>query len=358
MMEPHNSPDEGACTLYGETVSRRTLPRNFDQRDINLFNHELEKTIPRTRLLQLKDVRVTSEGVLFKRFRLLPESFAFAHHLKQWKWRSRLKFFVRNYVRRRSRDLARDALWVTDEWSTGYFHWLADVLSRLYVMRDRLEPFVLLLPLDYASRDFVQSSLRAFGVGEVEFIGQDEVVRCPRLFLPTHTAPSGHYNHEIIHGVRRLLLDAYGEAREHGAYERVYISRSRAPKRKIANEDAVLGILAEFEFQTIYAEDLSFEEQVKIFSRVRCLVSNHGAGLTNMLFMPAGNVLELRHQTDCINNCYFTLSSALNLGYFYQTCVPENPAQDPHAADLVVDVNTLRANLALMLEVELPGQVD
>jgi hypothetical protein len=43
-----------------------------------------------------------------------------------------------------------------------------------------------------------------------------------------------------------------------------------------------------FDFQTIYAEDLSFEQQVKICSRARHLVSNHGAGLTNMLFMPQG----------------------------------------------------------------------
>jgi len=89
---------------------------------------------------------------------------------------------------------------------------------------------------------------------------------------------------------------------------------------------------------------------VEISSQARYLVSNHGAGMTNMLFMPEGsNVLELRHREDCINNCYFTLSSALNLNYFYQTCPSGGDAQDPHAADLLVDANALRANLTLML---------
>jgi hypothetical protein len=92
-------------------------------------------------------------------------------------------------------------------------------------------------------------------------------------------------------------------------------------------------------------------QQVKIASAARYLISNHGAGLTNMLFMrPGGSVLELRHNTDRINNCYFTLASALNHRYFYQTCAPENRDEDPHNANLFVDVAALRANLKLMLQ--------
>ena len=69
-----------------------------------------------------------------------------------------------------------------------------------------------------------------------------------------------------------------------------------------------------------------------------------------MLFMrEGGSVLELRHQADCINNCYFTLSSALDFNYFYQTCAPQEPAADPHDAHLVVDCDQLEQNLTLLL---------
>ena len=69
-----------------------------------------------------------------------------------------------------------------------------------------------------------------------------------------------------------------------------------------------------------------------------------------MLFMsPGANVLELRHATDRINNCYFTMASAMNLNYFYQSCEPANRDEDPHSADLKVDVEALRTNLDLML---------
>jgi hypothetical protein len=69
-----------------------------------------------------------------------------------------------------------------------------------------------------------------------------------------------------------------------------------------------------------------------------------------MLFMQdGGSVLELRHEADCINNCYFTLSSALDFNYFYQTCAAQDPAADPHVAHLIVDPEQLEKNLTLLL---------
>jgi capsular polysaccharide biosynthesis protein len=183
-------------------------------------------------------------------------------------------------------------------------------------------------------------------VKRLEFIRPGEVLHCRNLLLPTHTAPSGHYNEDLIRGVRDVLLSAYGEPGEQADGERIYISRQSATKRRIVNEDEVTLTLRKFGFQTIFAEGLSFEQQVRTFSRARYIVSNHGAGLTNMLFMrEGGSVLELRHHSDRINNCYFTLCSALNLNYFYQTCLPASDGPDPHTVDLLVDLQQLESNL-------------
>lgn len=349
-MRPDTSASDHKAQLYPESFSIRRLPANFKQQDLALFNHELQMAIPETSLLELRNVRVSSEGLLFSGRRLLPESFAFPANMKQWRRRSLIKFFARNYLVRRTRTIERDALWITDDWSNGYFHWLTDALTRLYVMRDRLDEFLLLLPSDYATLDFVRSALKCFGVKNVEFIRHDEVLLCRRLFMPTHTAPSGHYSDVLIGGVRNELLRTFGDSTYTGNGERVYISRLRARKRRIVNEAAVTELLASLGFQIVYAEELTFEQQVKLCSKTRYLVSNHGAGLTNMLFMPEGAaLLELRHQTDATNNCYFTLASAIGLNYFYQTCLPANDNQDPHSADLVVDLDALILNLSLLL---------
>jgi capsular polysaccharide biosynthesis protein len=339
---------EVICTFYGESIARRKLPLNFNQADLTLFEGELERVIPETRLLQFSDVLASPEGLLFKGSKILPESFAFPYHLDDWRFRSLLKFFATNYAFRRRRKIEQEALWITDYWSTGYFHWLTDVLTRLFVVRDRAREMLLVLPGKYEASEHVQSSLRAFGVTNVDFIGTNEVVECHRLLMPSHTAPSGHFNQEAIRGVREMLLSAYGDAGDH--QEKIYISRAKAGRRRIINEDDVTSVLRDFGFETIRGEELSFEQQVQIFSRARYIVSNHGAGLTNMLFMKErGSVLELRHQTDCINNCYFTLSSALALNYFYQTCAPHDPSADPHDANLVVDADQLKKNLRLLL---------
>ena len=343
-----NASPEVVTTLYAETVATRNLPVNFNQDHLALFKHEIERTIPQIRLLKFPNVRVSSDGLLFAGFKILPESFAFPHHLQQWKLRSVLKSLFTNYFSRRVRRVDNEVLWITDYWSREYFHWIADALSRLFVVRDRLNDLILTLPSGYQDLDYVNSSLKAFAVKHVDFVKPEETLHCRNLLLPTHAAPSGHYNRDVIQGVRDVLLSAYGDANAHGESERIYISRHRAMKRRIVNEGEIGNILQDLGFQTIRAEELSFEQQVKTFSRARYIVSNHGAGLTNMLFMrEGGSVLELRHHLDQINNCYFTLASALDLNYFYQICEPSTVDSDLHTADLLVDPHALETNLRI-----------
>jgi hypothetical protein len=350
-VKPESAPAPDVTTLRPETTSRRKLPLNLKQDDLILFSGELERVIPPTRLLKLHNVSVSAEGVLFQKGRMLPESFAFPHTRASWKRRSVVKFFLNNYLLRRRRRFARRSIWVTDDWSAGYFHWLADVLPRLFTMKDQLKDLVLLLPHECKQLKYVADSLRPFSIGGVEFVNPDEVLVCESLLVPTQTAPSGHYNDELIRAVGKLLVEFYAGPSRETAADRIYISRAGAPKRRIANEQEVIDVLRAFDFRIVRTEDHSLAEQVKIAAGARYVVSNHGAGLTNILFMTAGaSVLELRHATDRINNCYFTLAAALDLNYFYQSCEAENAAEDPHSADLRVDTGALKTNVELMLK--------
>lgn len=345
-----NSHPSAVGVLRPRRVSRRRLPVNFRQDDLPLFGHDLELVIPPAELLELRGVRVSSDGFLYRGLKILPESFAFPFLYDNWKRRSVLKFFVTNYLLRRRRNVEGRAAWITDDWGGGYFHWLADSLTRLYTIREEARGMTLLLPHAHASLGFVRPSLAPFRLRDVRFIAPDETLVCERLVVPMHTAPSGHYDEQVLGGVRRLLLEAYGAPPGAAGGERLYISRGRATKRRIANEEEVVRVVRGFGFRVVYAEDHTFEEQVGMASSARFFVSNHGAGLTNMLFVrDGGRVLELRHQTDKVNNCYFTMASALGLEYFYQTCPSDDPAADPHYANLRVDPDALADNLRLML---------
>jgi hypothetical protein len=53
-------------TLCPKSIAVRKLPMNYDQADRGLFEHELTRIIPATVLLNLHDVKVNSDGILFR----------------------------------------------------------------------------------------------------------------------------------------------------------------------------------------------------------------------------------------------------------------------------------------------------
>ncbi len=165
--------------------------------------------------------------------------------------------------------------------------------------------------------------------------------------MPTHTAPSGHYNEPLVRELRDFILDACGAPAKHSG-ARLYVSRGRAPKRKLTNEPEVARVAEEFGFRVVYFEEHTFEEQVRLTASAEHLVSNHGAGLTNILFMRAGGgVLELRREGERERNWFYNLASAAGLRYHYQLCAPADG--DVHSGDLTADLGRLRDNLRLML---------
>jgi hypothetical protein len=356
MFRPYATPHERAPVLREGGVSTRTLPLNFQPEDAALFEHELEREFPPTRLLDLRGVSVSAEGMLFKRGRILPESFSSPVIMRRFlsRRRSVLKLLATNHLLRRRRRLDAPCLWITDDWSHGYFHWLADALPRLYAARKRARDLRLLLPHGYERLEFVRSSLKLFPTAGVEYVGAGEVCVCERLLMPTHTAPSGNYNEPLMRELRDFVLDSYGVRRDvPAARERLYVSRGRAPKRKVVNEEEVVGVLNRFGFRVVYFEEYPFEQQVRLTAGAKYLVSSHGAGLTNILFMPpGGRVLELRRKGEVERNWFFNLAAAARLGYYYQTCEPESPGGNVHAGNLLADTRALRENLALMLASE------
>jgi capsular polysaccharide biosynthesis protein len=338
-----------STALLAESLSTRRRPVNLEPGDLRLFERELQRTIPASRLLEMRGVRISADGFLFKAGRILPESFAFARLREDWTHGQLLRFLVDNYLLKTTVRIEDDALWVVDNCSTGYFHWLADALPRLLLVREHLKDWTLLLPHEARALPFVEPSLAPFGVGRVRYAGIDEVLTCRRLFVPTHAAPPGHFNDAVIQSVRDVLVAAYANGGEAGA-ERLYISRSAASRRRVANEADVLEVLHRFGFRILHTESCPFEEQVRAAFGARYLVSSHGAGLTNMLFMrPGSHVLELRHQGDGVSPCYFTMASALGLPYSYQTCASPEPAEPPHTANLRVDIPKLTHNLERLL---------
>jgi capsular polysaccharide biosynthesis protein len=53
------------------------------------------------------------------------------------------------------------------------------------------------------------------------------------------------------------------------------------------NEDEIEEKMTQLGFAVVHPEELTFDEQVTMFSRARVIVGPHGAGMTNAVFSPS-----------------------------------------------------------------------
>lgn len=331
--------------LIQDTLSIRKMPINMIEEDLVLFQNEFEKVIPAVKLISIQKAKVSPDGIITQGLTFLPESFASPNHISSWI--AKIKFLTKNPFFKYHSELYQDVYWITDNWSNSYFHWMTDVLPKLELLKDKITEQDILFPISYQGIEYVRSSLLPFSIKNIKYI--DRVYLCDNLLVLTNTAPTGNYNESIIRNLRNLYTNFYiNSGNDMG--DKIYISRKKARRRRILNEDKVIEVLKNYGFKVVLFEDCSFEQQVKISLNANYIISNHGAGLTNIMFMKSGGcVFEIRKEGDTLNNCYFALASALNLRYFYQTCSSEVPNEDAHTADLIVDCDILKKNIEKML---------
>lgn len=98
----------------------------------------------------------------------------------------------------------------------------------------------------------------------------------------------------------------------------IFASRVLA-SRKLANEEEISDWLGRFGVNPVFFERMSFFEQVSTMRTCDVIVGNHGAGLTNILFMPEGSrVVEI---VQTLRPCFEVLARVL--GHNYQRVYAE-----------------------------------
>ena len=333
--------------LYPSSLSKREIPKNFDEKDRFLFEKEWEKTIPETFVKKLEKIMVNADFVLFDRKKIYEESFLNADYLKNPSFVQKSKFFIKNFIVRKHKKFDGSAIWLVDAWSSNYFHWLFDVLPRWWAAQKLSQKLPILLPQPFEKIDFVKQFLELLNIKAV-FIPKNEVWHVQELYFISHTAPTGNYNNLIIRELNTFFSEKILEKKHHFG-DRIYISRKNASKRKIVNEPELEILLANYGFQSLILEDYSVYEQLSMLKNVHFLVSIHGAGLGNMLFMPSGGrVFEIRRKGDKDNNAFFSLANALAFDYFY--LLADSDSSDTHTANLTVDLVEMEEKLTYFLK--------
>ncbi len=311
------------CPSY---ISVRKAPKNLKESDLVLFKHEYQSSICSTTFLKLKNVDVLQDTVFdlssfrfFESYTHILGSFTIKEKFEKLK----LFFKAKTNVDR--------GVWITQNWTWMYFHWMTDALPRLIALEGEVEQYPVLLPIDYKSYPYIVESLELLGYDYVWYTSTQRV-RITDLILPSHTALPGNYNGVFLNQLRQRFLGA-----PRVPYRKIFISRSNATQRFIVNEDDVVALVLSFGFEVHFFENYSLSKQVALLSDTSCLIGLHGAGLTNMLFMPPkGTVIEIRNQGDQHNNCYFSMSSELDHSYYYLEA--EGDSEDTASVNLHIDI--------------------
>lgn len=219
-------------------------------------------------------------------------------------------------------------------WSWGYFHWFCDVLPRLHQILDKLPDDTRFLIQDNPP-SWMLDSLSIFGINRERCVSLSHrfPVQLERLYYCPPVGMTNDHDPEAVGWVRETFQKVL-PAPPKRTDRRLYVSRHKALCRKIINEEAFFESLRPLGFERVLAEDMSLREQIELFASASVLIGPHGAGFTNMLFMPEGSTILECFEPRTLRRCYGTLSAAC--GHAYYAVVGETVENKDRDNDIIM----------------------
>lgn len=318
---------------------KRKQACNIKREDEYLFERAMVYESKPIVIDHYKGVSVTADQYLWKRGVFLNETF----WLRQGRQKKgRLKLLLQIWLRQRRQvvELREEGIWIVDAWSHGYFHWFCDVLQRWFILKDYLPGVPIAIPEGYLKVSYVSLTLHSLQIPYL-VLEENKINKFQNLHVMPGRLISGNYDEGAIAEVSRNLRERLTLQNTDGTRV-LYVSRASANLRRVLNEDELKPIFGEYGVEMIRLEELSWLDQVKKLEGVTLIIGMHGAGLTNMLFLSRGaSIIEFRHPKSIMQNCYFSLASALDMSYYYLIGKPVD-LSDPHKSDIIVDPVKLR----------------
>ncbi|MXO86466.1 DUF563 domain-containing protein [Altererythrobacter aurantiacus] len=229
------------------------------------------------------------------------------------------------------------ATWFCERSYANHSHWLTAHLPKLVLLKElgRLDDVLLPATMTPVMRRSIEllgldpAAFPTFEVGEVLKVDELTVLETDR------------FRGELLAPVREAIASG-GDA---PASRRIFISRKKAAIRKLANEDDIWPLFEAAGFERVFMEELGFEEQIELMSQTEILAGPHGAGLTNMMFCPAGStVLEIAW-LGFPNPNFYALACAMDLRYALVDAEVCEGDAEPLKRDMTVHPEAIAAAL-------------
>jgi capsular polysaccharide biosynthesis protein len=237
--------------------------------------------------------------------------------------------------------------------SNNYFHILTETLSALHMIArlDRRGDVAFLhggttwRPKSFAAEMLALAGRRGI-VAQTRFVLSDRVV------VATSLCRYGRLDRnfqDAAHWLRRRVAATDAAQPPQGIWwtpvekrrgsRRLYVSRTAATARRMANEPAIIDLASGFGFEVVDPAMLDLRGQVETFADAACILGPHGAGLVNAAFAPPDvDLIELRplnrpEQSPMTNESFRRLAALMGLPY--GALVFENaPGADSWSVDI------------------------
>ena len=242
--------------------------------------------------------------------------------------------------------------YLSDPAPQNYYHWMCRTLPLIKIY----QKFIQLSEIDFfyvgnfRLSKFHIESLSKIGIPLNKII--QKACTADRLLIAV-TDRSKHISDPINDPINREFYDftknlfvKSNKSERNGERKRIYIQRGNVKGRNVRNEEAILELIREYDFEPISMDGKTISEQAKLFSNSEAIIAPHGAALTNLVFVqPNTKVIELS-PLGYTNNCYYVIASYSKANYFFlqgePTCGRVNDSRD---IDIHIDLTKLKSVL-------------
>jgi hypothetical protein len=237
---------------------------------------------------------------------------------------------------------------LVNHWSKNYYHWLIDSLTRIegieyYQKQTGYKPLII---IDNNPYSWQLESLKILGYSSDDYIQWDVTkAKVKKLIIPSFRRQGEWVSPSALHWLRQRILNNLppNDTNNLTYSPFIYISRVKASGRRVINEDEVIDSLKPLGFASYSLEEMSFVEQVRLFSTAKMIIAPHGAGLTNIIFSPANtNLIEF--VTPWVSSSYLVPAAILGFKHGCLECKqPKTQEMRQTRGDLIVDIKELQS---------------
>lgn len=197
----------------------------------------------------------------------------------------------------RKKEMIEKAILLLDQASYNFYHLTVEILARLTYIdsQEEYRRYPLLIDKDVTKIPQYNDMINKINIYKHPIITiekmsmyyvKEVVVISPNTWMPINIKKNFTYVPEDF-GISKQSLFNIKERVPCSVMKKekyIFLSRENTTNARLINEDKIRDIFEKFNFEIVFPELLSYEQQVDLFGQAECIAGATGAAFTNMLY--------------------------------------------------------------------------